>query len=86
MGSGLRSALSDNDQPFPHIRYALIADMPLKAYGVENTLMSTWTVEYAEEFEPEYLELVVEVRVELTAQAKMIERFGPTLGRQGLIH
>ncbi len=43
--------------------------------------MSTWTVEYAEEFEPEYLELVVDVRVELTAQAKMIERFGPTLGR-----
>jgi hypothetical protein len=55
--------------------------MPLKAYGIENTLMSTWTVEYAEEFEPEYLELVVDVRVELTAQAKMIEKFGPTLGR-----
>src|SRR5882672_3816052 len=40
-----------------------------------------WTVELAPEFEPELLALAAEVRIELLAQARVIERFGPTVGR-----
>jgi len=40
-----------------------------------------WTVELAPEFEPELLALDAEVRIELLAQARVIERFGPTIGR-----
>jgi len=40
-----------------------------------------WTVELAAEFEPELLALPPEVRVELLAQARVLERFGPATGR-----
>jgi len=37
-----------------------------------------WVVELAPEFEPELLAFPAEVRIELLAQARVIERFGPT--------
>ena len=40
-----------------------------------------WTVELALEFEPELLALAAEVRIELLAQARVIERFGPQAKR-----
>src|SRR5438309_4187640 len=40
-----------------------------------------WVVELAPEFEPELLAFPAEVRIELLAQARVIERFGPTTGR-----
>lgn len=40
-----------------------------------------WTVELAPEFEPELLALLPEVRIELLAQARVIERFGPQAKR-----
>jgi hypothetical protein len=40
-----------------------------------------WIVELAVEFEPELLTMTAEVRVELLAQARVIERFGPTSRR-----
>ena len=40
-----------------------------------------WTVELAPEFEPELLALSAEVRIELLAQTRVIERFGPMTGR-----
>jgi hypothetical protein len=40
-----------------------------------------WTVAFAPEFEPELLALPAEVRVELLAQARVLEQFGPTAGR-----
>ena len=40
-----------------------------------------WVVELASEFEPELQALAAEVRIELLAQARVIERFGPTTGR-----
>lgn len=40
-----------------------------------------WTVAIAPEFEPELLALPAEVRVELLAQARVLEQFGPTAGR-----
>jgi hypothetical protein len=40
-----------------------------------------WTVAVAPEFEPELAALPAEVRIELLAQARVIERFGPTAGR-----
>lgn len=40
-----------------------------------------WIVELAPEFEPELRALATEVRVELLAQARVIEHFGPTAGR-----
>jgi hypothetical protein len=40
-----------------------------------------WTVEFADEFEPEFDELSERVQDELYAQAELLEEFGPTLGR-----
>src|SRR5712671_7674123 len=40
-----------------------------------------WIVELAPEFEPELRARPAEVRIELLAQARVIERFGPTAGR-----
>src|SRR5215472_2385796 len=40
-----------------------------------------WTVELAPEFELEVLALAAEVRIELLAQARVVEQFGPTAGR-----
>lgn len=40
-----------------------------------------WVVEVAPEFEPELLAFAAEVRIELLAQARVIEKFGPTTGR-----
>ena len=40
-----------------------------------------WAVVLASEFEPELLALSAEVRIELLAQTRMIERFGPAAGR-----
>jgi len=40
-----------------------------------------WTVEFAEEFEPEFDALPASVQDELLAQAKVIEHFGPAAGR-----
>jgi hypothetical protein len=40
-----------------------------------------WQVRLADEFEDEVIALAADVREELFAQAKVIERFGPTAGR-----
>lgn len=50
--------------------------MPRRAYNG-----AVWTVELAPEFEPELLALPAEVRIELLAQARVIERFGPQASR-----
>jgi hypothetical protein len=44
-------------------------------------ITAVWTVELAPEFEPELLALQPEVRIELLAQARVVEQFGPTTGR-----
>jgi hypothetical protein len=43
--------------------------------------MPVWTVLLAPEFEPELRALSSEVRIELLAQARVIEMFGPKAGR-----
>lgn len=40
-----------------------------------------WTVEFAQEFEPEFDVLDESVQDELLARAKLLEQFGPSLGR-----
>jgi hypothetical protein len=40
-----------------------------------------WEVEFHDDFEPEFDELPEAVRVELLAHARLLERFGPSLGR-----
>jgi len=41
----------------------------------------SWVVRFAQEFEPEFGLLADPVRLELLAQAKLLEHFGPQLGR-----
>jgi hypothetical protein len=41
----------------------------------------SWSVEFYDEFESEFDELSETVQNELLAQAKVLEQFGPTLGR-----
>ena len=40
-----------------------------------------WTVLFHEEFDPEFELLAAEVQDELLAHARLLARFGPTLGR-----
>ncbi|MGH6887004.1 MAG: type II toxin-antitoxin system RelE/ParE family toxin [Geminicoccales bacterium] len=40
-----------------------------------------WTVAFHEEFDPEFEQLDASVQDELLARAKLLEQFGPTLGR-----
>ena len=44
-------------------------------------MSATWPVEFADKFEGEFDELSDAVQDELLAQAKLLERFGPSLGR-----
>lgn len=46
-----------------------------------HNLSMPWTVEFAREFEPEFDVLDEAVQDELLAQAKLLEQFGPLLGR-----
>lgn len=55
--------------------------MHLTAYDLESILVDVWTVALAREFEPELLALPAEVRIELLAQARVLEQFGPAAGR-----
>ena len=41
----------------------------------------SWTVRFADEFDPEFEELSQSVQDELLAQAKVLEQFGPQAGR-----
>jgi hypothetical protein len=41
----------------------------------------SWTVRFADEFDPEFAELSQAVQDELLAQAKVLEKFGPQAGR-----
>ena len=41
----------------------------------------SWTVRFHEEFDQEYEDLPEAVQDELLAQSKLLEQFGPTLGR-----
>ena len=41
----------------------------------------SWTVRFADQFDPEFAELSLPVQDELLAQAKVLEQFGPQAGR-----
>ena len=40
-----------------------------------------WDVEIGDEFEPEFKELAEDVRTEIFAHARLLQQFGPQLGR-----
>jgi hypothetical protein len=51
-------------------------------YGFKPIIAAVaWTVEFADEFEPEFDALAAAVQDELLAQARVLERFGPTTSR-----
>ena len=41
----------------------------------------SWVVEVGDEFEPEFAELQEDVRTEILALARLLQQFGPQLGR-----
>ena len=43
--------------------------------------MVSWTVEIGDEFEPEFNELHEDVRIEILALSRVLQQFGPQLGR-----
>ena len=43
--------------------------------------MVRWNVELADEFEPEFSNLNEDVQIELLAMARLLQQFGPQLGR-----
>lgn len=56
--------------------------MSCLTYGSDAILApAQWTVEFAEDFEPEFDALPEAVQDELLAHASLLERFGPSLGR-----
>jgi len=50
-------------------------------YAILKTPMTIWTVEFGDEFAPEFRALQVAVRVEILALAHLLQRFGPNLKR-----
>jgi hypothetical protein len=40
-----------------------------------------WDVEIGDEFEPEFRDLAEDVRIEILAHARLLQQFGPQLGR-----
>src|SRR5690606_4662445 len=46
-----------------------------------HIMNAPWTVELGDEFDPEFDALPEAVRIELLAQAGLLEKFGPRLGR-----
>jgi hypothetical protein len=40
-----------------------------------------WAVKFGDEFEPEFIELPEDVRTEILAHSRLLQRFGPLLGR-----
>src|SRR5450759_530589 len=46
-----------------------------------NILMTRWTVEIGDEFEPEFNQLHEIVRTEVLALSRVLQQFGPQLGR-----
>jgi hypothetical protein len=55
--------------------------MLLTAYASQCINDPVWTVELAAEFETELRALPAEVRIELLAQVRVVERFGPATSR-----
>lgn len=47
---------------------------------MHNTAVQ-WTVQFVQEFEPEFDVLDEAVQDELLARAKLLQQFGPSLGR-----
>ena len=43
--------------------------------------MAKWTVEVGDEFEPEFQDLHEDVRMEILALSRVLQQFGPQLGR-----
>ena len=46
----------------------------------------TWTVEIGDQFEPEFNALDEDVRTEILAITRLLQQFGPQLGRPALTH
>src|SRR5271167_218009 len=46
-----------------------------------NIVMTKWTVEIGDEFEPEFNKLHEDVRIEVLALSRVLQQFGPHLGR-----
>lgn len=56
--------------------------MHLTEYAIQGILLIvTWTVEIGDEFEPEFNALPEDVRTEILALARLLQQFGPQLGR-----
>jgi hypothetical protein len=56
--------------------------MASRPYGFHVILLKVaWTVEIADEFEPEYNDLPEDVQLEILALSRLLQEFGPQLGR-----
>jgi hypothetical protein len=55
--------------------------MYLKTYVIYVILEVSWVVEIGDEFDPEFDALHEDVRVEILALSRVLEQFGPQLGR-----
>ena len=56
--------------------------MPLTVYALQGIMQCVgWAVEIGDEFEPEFHALHEEVREEILALARLLQQFGPQLGR-----
>ena len=57
-------------------------DMYLTSYVLYVIFMSvSWVVEIGDEFEPEFAEMHEDVRTEILALTRLVQEFGPQLGR-----
>src|SRR5919204_4823281 len=56
--------------------------MHLTEYALQGILLKVgWVVEIGDEFEPEFFALDEDVRTEILALSRLLQQFGPQLGR-----
>jgi hypothetical protein len=57
------------------------SDVVDNIFPLRHTVETSWVVEIAEEFQPEFYALHEDVQTEILALARFLQQFGPRLGR-----
>ena len=78
---GAHSQCEAQERRFSAAEIAQFNDIRLTVYPFGGIVTMQWTVLLADEFEPEFLELPQEVQDETLALTRVLQRFGPSLGR-----
>ena len=66
---------------FKHGDPTLTCHVAIRIWIENHYTEVSWVVQIGDEFKPEFLELAEDVRMEILALARLLQQFGPLLGR-----